>query len=302
MKLSIVIPVYNVETTLSRCVESAKVEAFNEWEIILVDDGSTDGSPALCDELARADGHIRVIHKTNGGLSDARNAGIDRVQGQYLTFLDSDDRLQKGTYERMVSIMDGHPDYDILEFPVNVVHGECEQQKLRLTNHEYHSAADYWIDGEAFRHSYACNKVFRRELFREVRFPKGRVFEDVHVLPRLLREARTIATTSEGLYYYCYNPKGITNTADGEALNDLLEAHLQVLREEKWLWKRKNIEEYYAHVLNIQLDVCDQTNRKPMLPHMSFRGTTKLKLLQLLGIEKLCLCHKIMHRMTKHFS
>lgn len=301
MKLSIVIPVYNVVTTLRACVESAKVEAFDKWEIIMVDDGSEDGSAALCDELAQENLHIRVLHKPNGGLSDARNAGIDMAQGQYLAFVDSDDTLQCGTLERMVDIMDSHADYDMVEFPVSIGHGGPRPRQLELSAHEYHQAADYWIDCEAFRHAYACNKVYRRELFEGVRYPKGRVFEDVHVLPQLLKRARTVATTTEGMYYYRHNPNGITNTADGEALNDLLEAHMDVLTKEKWLWEGKDVEAYYVHVLNIQLDVCDQTCHKPVLPRMHFRGTLKLKLLQLLGMEKLCLCHKIMHRMTELF-
>ena len=302
MKVSIVIPVYNVEATLRTCVESAKVEAFDDWEMILVDDGSKDGSPALCDKLAQEDRHIRVLHKPNGGLSDARNAGIDAARGEYLSFVDSDDTLQRGTLEHMVRIMDEHPEYDILEFPVSIGHGGPRQRELSLSAHEYRQAADYWIDGEAFRHAYACNKVYRRQLFDAVRYPRGRVFEDVHVLPQLLRRARTVATTTEGLYYYRYNPDSITNTADGEALNDLLEAHIQVLTKEKWLWEGKDVEAYYAHVLNIQLDVCDQTGRRPVLPHMPYRGTAKLRLLQWLGMERLCLCHKIMHRMTKLFG
>ena len=283
------------------CVESAKIWTFDDWEMILVDDGSKDGSPALCDELAQEDRHIRVLHKPNGGLSDARNAGIEIARGKYLSFVDSDDMLQHGTLERMVGIMDLHPEYDIVEFPVRIGYGGAKPRDLKLTNHEYHQAADYWIEGEAFRHAYACNKVYRRRLFEGVRYPKGRVFEDVHVLPQLLKQARTIATTTKGMYYYRHNLDSITNTADGEALNDLLEAHIEVLTKEKWLWEGKDVKAYYAHVLNIQLDVCDQTNRCPVLSLMSLRGTLKLELLQMLGMKNLCLCHNILHRMTKLF-
>lgn len=99
MKLSIIIPVYRTQDTLERCLESILQQSFTDYEMILVDDGSDDGCPQLCDEYARKDARIRVIHKANGGLSDARNAGIRKARGEYITFVDSDDEMVDNTLE-----------------------------------------------------------------------------------------------------------------------------------------------------------------------------------------------------------
>ena len=115
MKLSIIIPVYRVEATLNRCVESVTNQSFDDFEVILVDDGSPDRCPQMCDEWAQKDPRITVIHQTNAGLSAARNAGIDRAQGDYLTFVDSDDFI--GT-ETLSEVVEQLGDNDILEYPV----------------------------------------------------------------------------------------------------------------------------------------------------------------------------------------
>ena len=124
MKLSIIIPVYCVENTLDRCLESIVSQSYADFEIILVDDGSPDRSPALCDAWAEKDPRIHVIHKENGGLSDARNAGIEMAQGEYLTFIDSDDYIEAGT---LASVMDAVADNDIVEYPVD---GFCGSPKI----------------------------------------------------------------------------------------------------------------------------------------------------------------------------
>ena len=115
MKLSIVIPVYRVETTLDRCVESVVTQDYDDFEIILVDDGSPDRCPQLCDEWARRDPRISVIHKPNGGLSDARNAGIDVARGDFLTFIDSDDYIAPHTLSQLMPLTD---EADLIEYPI----------------------------------------------------------------------------------------------------------------------------------------------------------------------------------------
>lgn len=301
MRLSIIIPVYNTSGTLAECVHSVSPTTFDDWEIILVDDGSTDPSPSICDTLATQDAHIRVIHQANAGLSAARNAGIEAARGSLLAFADSDDTLRAGTLDSAVRTMEQHPDYDILEFPVSVYHGGPQSRRLDFADKAY-AAHDYWIDAQAYTHAYAWNKVYRRQVFDEVRYPLGRYFEDVFAMPLLLRHARTVATTAEGLYYYRYNPQSITANLDGARLNDLLEAHIAVLRHEAWMLKGKDIAPYYAHLLNIQLDVCRLTGRPPVLPPMPFRGTPKLLLLQLLGFKNLSRCHNLLHALRQTFK
>ena len=127
----------------------------------------------------------------------------------------------------------------------------------------------YWLEGEAYRHTYACNKIYKRSLFKNIRFPIGKLFEDVYTLPQLLRIATTIATTDVGCYHYCYNPNGITAQADGNALAQLLQAHLQ---------SGMPIDDnYYLHLANIQSDVWERTKylRNPSLQMISFTITEK---------------------------
>ena len=116
MKLSIIIPVYRAEDTLERCIGSILQQSFTSYELILVDDGSPDACPLLCDEYAGKDSRIHVIHKENGGLSDARNVGIKRAKGLYITFIDSDDAIEENSLQHLMEELYQHPEVDILEY------------------------------------------------------------------------------------------------------------------------------------------------------------------------------------------
>ena len=118
MKLSIIIPVYHTQDTLPRCLDSILRQSFTDYEVILVDDGSTDDSPKICDAYSRQDGRVKVIHKENGGLSDARNAGILQAKGEYITFIDSDDTIAEDTLSLVIEKIITYPETDILEYPV----------------------------------------------------------------------------------------------------------------------------------------------------------------------------------------
>ena len=301
MKLSIIIPVYQVENTLNRCIESVLHQDLTDFEVILVDDGSPDDCPKMCDEWALKNPNIRVIHKTNGGLSDARNAGIDVAQGTYTTFIDSDDYLEANTYAPLMQKLTDNPGIYILEYPVFVHYGSPKQHLLQFPDEtDYQNIDDYWYAGKAYQHSYACNKIYRTSLFEGVRYPVGVLFEDIHTLPLLLKKAKKVATCNQGLYYYCSNEKGITSTADGKALKMLLEPHVDIIRNSQRQDREAQL--YYLHVLNIQMDVYEQTGEAPILPLRSinsryFDGVLKLKsiALNLLGIKRLCKLNKFIH-------
>ena len=295
MKLSVIIPVYRVEDTLDRCLESVAGQTFDDMEIILVDDGSPDGCPAMCDAWALKDSRIRVIHKANGGLSDARNAALDVARGEYVTFVDSDDYLDRDTYRLVMAHAGGN---DITEFPLFRHYGSQWQREVRFGSHVYDSAGDYWLRGRAYEHCYACNKVYRREMFSDVRFPKGKVFEDVWTLPRLLEHARRIATVDCGMYYYCWNSQGITATAGGRQLDMLLQAHAEVMR--RWTDDR-----YYMHVVNIQLDVCRLAGHAPLLeprrvapmgPGLTASQRVKALVLRTAGLPALVRLNRLLRR------
>ena len=162
MTLSVIIPVYRVEATLDRCVESVLKQHVDDMEVILVDDGSPDKCPQMCDQWAAKDQRIRVIHKQNGGLSDARNAGIDVACGDYITFVDSDDWIADNTYPPLIDKM---ADIDILEYAI--------ADRLPLQEHIYNDINEYWLQEQAYTHTYAWNKIYRRHLFNDVRYPKA---------------------------------------------------------------------------------------------------------------------------------
>ncbi len=303
MKLSIVIPVFQAAATLPRCLESIIGQSYRNWQLILVDDASTDGSRKLCDKYAAKDARIQAIHlKKNSGLSAARNAGLAKARGEYLTFVDADDFLGEDTLALLMEILGVHPDYDLLEYPIYEHYGGPGQLMLRLRRAEYTDMRAYWLRGEAYRHSYACNKVYRRELFDGVQFPVGRTFEDVATLPQVLRKCRLVATTDTGLYYYTYNPTTITRRATGKDYGWLLEAHLRAIRTLRLRATKAPVwNDYYAALVNIQLDVMERTGRKPILnPRLNLQPTRlKTRVLKLTGFGPLAQASRLFHRLHR---
>ncbi len=290
-KLSVIVPVYRVEKSLRACLESILSQDYTDIEVLLVDDGSDDNCGAICDDIAAEDTRVRVFHQPNQGLSGARNTGLDHVQGAYVTFVDSDDVIDSGIFGQLMQKVEAHPEYDILEYSVIVAEGAADEHPLDLPEKVYTSADAYWLEGGAYTHTYAWNKVYRAAVFRDVRFPVGVVFEDAYTLPQLLKHARVVATTPIGYYHYRSNPAGITQMAKGDEVKLLLQAHLIYIKEGHALSAR-----YYAAVLNIQLMVNELTHEDPVLPKMKFHGTWKLELLQLIGMKGLCKLNRFIHR------
>lgn len=298
MKLSIVIPVYHVEDTLNRCVESVLRQGIDDFEVILVDDGSKDRSAEMCDEWQEKDSHILVIHQQNGGLSAARNAGIERATGELITFVDSDDFLKEGTYQAIMPLAERH---DIVEFPVS---RHPSPIAYRPSPAIYTDKQFYWLETQAYNHTYAWNKIYKRSLFDHIRYPAGRVFEDAATFPKLLLAAKDICTTHQGLYYYCWNDEGITAKAKGPELESLLHGHLESLK----LWHDAA---YYLHVLNIQMDVYELTGKPPFLPFkrinpfgtgLDSKQRMKAIMLNLFGLKGICKINKTIHRWKRNRS
>lgn len=303
-RTSIIIPVYMVERTLDRCVESIAGQTDQSVEIILVDDGSPDGCPALCDRWKERDGRIRVVHKKNGGLSSARNAGIDMARGKYLMFVDSDDYLEPESVMPLTRMLDDNSDYDILEFPIcSIDNGE---RNVLYAPHDrvYRDKEDFWLTTQAYVHAYACNKIYRRRVFDNVRYPEGVVFEDIHTLPLLLDNARTVATTDKGMYCYVSNADGITATADGTAWRMLLDAHMKVWRGMDMA--KTGAADYYMHILNIQI-YCNELSgeaprletRRPKIRTLERRFILKGLLLHILGVRGLCAANRWMRKVIR---
>lgn len=286
MKLSVIIPVYKVERTLDRCVESVLRQGIDgELEIILVDDGSPDNCPQLCDawkeklsspnsKATSTNGTstngiahsvqgmaFRVIHKPNGGLSDARNKGMEIATGDLITFIDSDDELAPDTYPALVRFMQENPDVDVLEYPIIVHAGHASEHRLDLEDRTWQSAKEYWEQTEAWEHCYACNKIFRRGILEGMLFPVGRVFEDMWVYPELLSKNPKVATTSKGLYRYLWNDDSITVTANGNSVTQLLEAQLRAKELMHTVFLSVKGWKLYLNMLYRQIDVYRLTGR-----------------------------------------
>ena len=204
--ISIIVPVYNVEKYLYRCVNSLVNQTYRNLEIILVDDGSTDGSPGICDNWARRDHRVVVFHKENGGLSDARNVGIDHAHGQYLSFVDSDDFVDETfirvLYDTLVStnckmsVIGFQRFFDEKKLAVD----SSRKWDIRLYTTE-EALTCLFAGGEQFS-DYAWNKMYERDLFDSVRYPVKKRFEDVGTCFLLVDQCDRVAYNPAPLYFY----------------------------------------------------------------------------------------------------
>ena len=222
MKLSIIVPVYKVRRYLQNCIESILQQTYTDYELILVDDGSPDSSGIICDRYAQECDKVKVIHKKNGGLSSARNAGLAVAQGEYITFVDGDDTVASGTYYYNMHILLSNPDIDILEYPV-VKHYESPDSVVVSHNPQKISGEEIfpdWIRRKGYEHCFACNKIFRADLFFFIRFPEGEVFEDSLVTPMLIESSRTIYYSDAGFYYYYDREGSISRTYSFKTQHD----------------------------------------------------------------------------------
>lgn len=210
--ISVIIPVYNVEKYLIRCVDSVINQTYKNLEIILVNDGSTDSSGILCDDLAKGDARIKVIHKENGGLSDARNIGKQESKGEYIIFIDSDDYVhvdminslyQQITYENAdVSIC------GVMNVYSNSQNPQCVDTKLYFTCDKKEFLKEYLI-GERIPGS-ICNKLLKRSVANRLKFPVGKIYEDAFYHYDLISVAEKFVVNTKPYYYYYHRGGSIT--------------------------------------------------------------------------------------------
>lgn len=203
--ISIIVPVYNVAAYLPECIESLLNQTFNDIEIILIDDGSTDGSGNICDQYKSLDPRIRVIHQENRGVSHARNTGIDQVTGQYICFIDSDDHVSDNYAEILFNAINRKADIDI---------SLCEYYTVKDNQSIVHTSnsSDVIYDNETGVYllcqdkkikNYVWGKLFKKELFTSIRFPEDRnICEDMAILYKVFYQARKILHIQTPAYYY----------------------------------------------------------------------------------------------------
>lgn len=200
MKISVIIPVYNVEKYLKRCIESVINQTIKDLEIILVDDGSTDSSGRICDEYAKKDKRIKVIHKENGGLSDARNAGLDIARGYYISFVDSDDYIDNNMIEKLYyGCTKNNTDIAICDKILELENGKKFKEKMYNNSCELNQKETY--ENILLYSPSVWNKLFKRELFTDIRFPKGKLYEDIITTNKLIDKSNKTFYV-EGTYYH----------------------------------------------------------------------------------------------------
>lgn len=209
-KISVIMPVYKVEQYLNRCVKSVLQQSYTNLEILLVDDGSPDGCGAMCDQWAVKEPRIRVIHKENGGLSDARNAGLDAATGEYIVFIDSDDYIAADMIQNLYrALKENDADMSICNFCYVDENGTFlpkENQASPMKDEVFTGPeaiareSDYAHKG--WYYIFTWNKLYKRSLFDELRFPKGKLSEDDHTTHKVFQQCKRIATISYVGYYY----------------------------------------------------------------------------------------------------
>ncbi len=213
--VSVIVPVYKVEQYLDKCVQSILDQTFRDFELLLVDDGSPDKCGDMCEAWAKKDGRIRVIHKPNGGLSDARNAGIGQASGDYLLFVDSDDWIEKDMLATLYGLIrDADADMACCNFRSVNEDGSQHWDDAVITPGVW-TEEDFWKQFFSSNAQTYCNvawnKLYKKELFDTVRYPVGRINEDVYILYDLVSQCKKIAATDQIGYYYLFRAGSIMN-------------------------------------------------------------------------------------------
>ncbi|CUP97411.1 glycosyltransferase family 2 protein [Clostridium baratii] len=224
--ISVIIPVYNVEKYLEKCINSVLNQTYKDLEIILVDDGSTDNSGKICDKYKLLDSRIKVIHKENGGLSDARNHGLDIASGEYIAFLDSDDWIDKNLYYILYKLSKDH-NTDITVCNFKKVYTEDEKLNLKSNNlitYTSLEALEALYNKNYIQMIVAWNKLYKRSLFKENKYPCGKIHEDEFLTPVLLNESKKIVYIDTELIYYRQRSESIMNSSFNVKRLDLLDA------------------------------------------------------------------------------
>lgn len=221
--ISIIVPVYNVQEYLKNCINSILNQSYKNIEIILVDDGSTDESSSICDLYVTKDNRIKVIHKENGGLSDARNMGIKSARGKYITFVDSDDYLDEN-YVKVLYILITENNSDIAcsrMKKTDSLNDKIINKNEKINIYNSIDAIKEILYQRNIDNS-APSKLFKKDLFENILFPVGYAFEDLDTMYKLFLQANKIVSTTNNYYLYYQRQGSILHTVKDKTINDLL--------------------------------------------------------------------------------
>lgn len=250
--VSIIVPIYNVESYLDKCLSSILNQTFGEFEVLLVDDGSTDKSPDICSKYVNIDRRFKYIKKENGGLSDARNYGIANAQGKYLIFIDSDDYVKDTYIDHMLKAIESNKcDIAICGFyRVNGEHDVIDSIKLTMIKERVVSGLTVIkksFDENGWALACAWNKIYKKEIFNNLQFAKGRYYEDGFIFPSLFLNVKRVCIVQENLYFYVQRNNSIMHS--GMNIKKLKDGNLSLINKINTL---KSTHDTELYILAIQ--------------------------------------------------
>ena len=222
--ISIIVPVYNVEKYLEKCVNSIVNQTYKNLEIILVDDGATDNSGKLCDELAKIDNRIKVYHKENGGLSDARNYGVERATGDYIGFVDSDDYIDSEMYEELYEAIKKE-NVDVVECNLKIIYPDRVELFTEQKYYNVYTKQEYleeYLKIEKIFGS-ACVRLIKSDIAKKLKFPVGKLYEDTYYAYDLINVADSYVIMDAPYYNYLMRENSITNAKFNPRIFNLIE-------------------------------------------------------------------------------
>lgn len=228
-KISVIIPIYNTEVYLRQCIDSVIQQTWKNLEIILVDDGSTDRCLQICEEYKKRDERIVVIHKENGGLSSARNAGLSAATGEYVGFVDSDDWISKGMYEHLVQAIEKTGS----QIAITNMEEMYEYEQKYVNNHIKFELENLEILRRFFLREISesvCDKLYKRSLFNTIRFSEGEINEDTYVVFCLLKDSKKVPVLQNKEYFYRKRQGSITKSGYSDKFR-VVEKHLKDIAE-----------------------------------------------------------------------
>lgn len=280
-KVTIIIPIYNTEAYLTRCMESVCNQTYQNLEIILINDGSTDNSLSLCRQYEREDSRIVVVNKENEGQGKARNIGLDMAHGQYILFVDSDDYIHLQMVEMLLKVAQ-QCEADIVQCHIQEVYDEQNNNTLPIEFSKEHIRAEEPLR-ERILCCYTddimpCNKMLKRELFLNNRFPEGMIYEDKHLMFRLRHIAKKIMYLDVPLYYYVQTPHSTMRQTIGEKqLNSFfrLSEDLLLYCEQNGL--TNNYQSELSGYLRQYMSIYFQTHKSKELKRYSEKAIERLK-------------------------
>ena len=264
-EISVIVPVYKAEQYLERCVKSILEQTYQNFELILVDDGSPDGSPILCDKWAEKDSRVHVIHKENGGASSARNAGLKIAKGNWIAFADSDDWLDRTALKTLYDLANQY-NVPMAIGGMRVVQEYTDAQTVAKQETVVLSRADlmsrfFRLNGEPDTHS-VCATLIRRDILEAYYFIEGKMNEDVEACYYLARKCEGAVYTNKPVYFYFKNVEGVTNSGFSKKKLDLLDV---------WDIVQKQVEQFtpeYSYACEMN---CKRA-RFTLLTQMSLNG------------------------------